>query len=223
MEMVRRGSTVRVRQGASKKGLPMGLSVVCIDDALASRGYEAGTFSDERALAGSSDHRRGLPIHLPATESASKQTVYVAGTGARATTSFAREGSKVLPLGTSPAMNAGCLSRRDSRIVITNSYAVTRRDRAVRSSRPSTGLESTRQNGAVFHGSLHVQRARGKAPTRHQARRLGEHPATPDHVVLQQRQVSSERASTRVMVRRGRRFESIEASTRACPISLCRP
>jgi hypothetical protein len=50
--MVRRGSTVRVRQRASRKTLQMGLSVVCADAAPASRGYETGTFSDARALAG---------------------------------------------------------------------------------------------------------------------------------------------------------------------------
>ncbi len=54
--MVRRGSTVRVRQRAFEKALQMGLCVVCLDAAPASRGYETGTFSDERALAGT----RGL-------------------------------------------------------------------------------------------------------------------------------------------------------------------
>jgi hypothetical protein len=50
-----------------------------------------------RARAASSDHRRGLPIQLPATESTCKQRLYLAGARTMATTSFAREGVRRQP------------------------------------------------------------------------------------------------------------------------------
>jgi hypothetical protein len=92
----------------------MGLSVVCADAAPASRGYETGTFSDARALAGKRGFKR-LPSRLadsaPSDRSACKQAVYVAGAGAEATTSFARERvASLIP------SRAAVLSRRRSRV-----------------------------------------------------------------------------------------------------------
>jgi hypothetical protein len=56
--MVRRGSTVRVRQRACIKTLQMGFCVACDGEISALRGYETGTFSDWRALAGTRDVSR---------------------------------------------------------------------------------------------------------------------------------------------------------------------
>ena len=95
--MVRRGSTVRVRQRASRKPCKWAflLSAWTQRRRLAgTRRVHFRTRGHSRARAASSDHRRSLPIQLPATESACKQAVYIAGAGAEATTSFARDGSR---------------------------------------------------------------------------------------------------------------------------------
>jgi hypothetical protein len=94
--MVRRGSTVRVRQRACTKTLQMGLFVVCPDAAPASRGYETGTFSDTRTLAGTRDLFEGVVETGDRGSAVRKrlQTAVDAGSaGAVLTTSFAREGA----------------------------------------------------------------------------------------------------------------------------------
>jgi hypothetical protein len=61
-----------------KKNLQIGLFVVCADAALASRGYETGTFSDARALADTCDLMRAWPkpaIAEPKSENACKRPV----------------------------------------------------------------------------------------------------------------------------------------------------
>jgi hypothetical protein len=77
-----------------EKALQIGLSVVCPDAAPASRGYETGTFSDWRALAGT----RGLvrppswfAASAPSDRKCLQTRLCVAGAGAKATTSFASE------------------------------------------------------------------------------------------------------------------------------------
>src|SRR2546422_100601 len=68
----------------------MGLSVVCPDAAAASRGYETGTFSDERALAGTCDPCRGKAGQVIAPRS-QKTPANGGSISQRWPTSFARE------------------------------------------------------------------------------------------------------------------------------------
>jgi hypothetical protein len=79
--MLRRWSTVRVRQRTSKNPCKWAflLSVQTPRRSFAgTRRVPFRTSGHSRTSAVSSDHRRGLPIQLSATESACKQTVYVA-------------------------------------------------------------------------------------------------------------------------------------------------
>jgi hypothetical protein len=74
----------------------MGLFVVCPDAAPASRGYETGTFSDTRTLAGTRDLFEGVVETGDRGSAVRKrlQTAVDAGSaGAVLTTSFAREGA----------------------------------------------------------------------------------------------------------------------------------
>jgi hypothetical protein len=73
----------------------MGLFVVCPDAASASRGYETGTFSDARALAGACDLFQGVVEagdRRTEVRNACKWRVDIGSAGAVLSTSFGREG-----------------------------------------------------------------------------------------------------------------------------------
>ena len=108
--MVRRGSTVRVRQRAFKKSLQIGVFVVCPDAEYQSRGYETGTFrtsGHSRALAGLTRPRRPS-LSLERRSSASRGQV----PDCRPVTPEVAGSSPVAPVQNHPANCICCLAGR---------------------------------------------------------------------------------------------------------------